>query len=198
MGKQRKTRKFSVMKKTVDHQKALKEQELKKKNPNNKTNDPELTKNIPQVSSALFFQYNSAIKPPYQVLVDTNFFNFSIQKKIDIVKGMMDCLYAKCIPIVTDCVLAELEKLGSKYRIALKLAKDPRLKKLKCTHKGTYADDCLVNRVLQHKCFIVATNDAALKVRIRKIPGVPLMSVGGKKYVIEKLREVRKVYFAIT
>ena len=175
MGKQRKTRKFSVMKKTVDHKKALKEQELKKKNPNDKSNDPELTKNIPQVSSALFFQYNSAIKPPYQVLVDTNFFNFSIQKKID---------------IVTDCVLAELEKLGSKYRIALKLAKDPRLKKLKCTHKGTYADDCLVNRVLQHKCFIVATNDAALKVRIRKIPGVPLMSVGGKKYVIEKLPDV--------
>ena len=190
MGKQRKTRKFSVMKKTVDHKKALKEQELKKKNPNDKSNDPELTKYIPQVSSALFFQYNSAIKPPYQVLVDTNFFNFSIQKKIDIVKGMMDCLYAKCIPIVTDCVLAELEKLGSKYRIALKLAKDPRLKKLKCTHKGTYADDCLVNRVLQHKCFIVATNDAALKVRIRKIPGVPLMSVGGKKYVIEKLPDV--------
>lgn len=33
---------------------------------------------------------------------------------------MMDCLYAKCIPYVTDCVLGELEKLGSKYRIALK------------------------------------------------------------------------------
>ncbi|KAK4582718.1 hypothetical protein RGQ29_025770 [Quercus rubra] len=33
---------------------------------------------------------------PYWVLVDTNFINFSIQNKLDLEKGMMDCLYAKC------------------------------------------------------------------------------------------------------
>ena len=36
---------------------------------------------------------------------------------------MMDCLYAECKPCITDCVLAELEKLGQKYRVALKVAK---------------------------------------------------------------------------
>jgi hypothetical protein len=30
------------------------------------------------------------------VLVDTNFINFSIQNKIELVQGMMDCLMAKC------------------------------------------------------------------------------------------------------
>lgn len=80
----------------------------------------------------------------------------------------MDCLMAKCIPIITDCVLAELEKLGSRYRIALKLAKDPRIQRLSCSHKGTYADDCLVHRVMQHKCYIVATNDADLKEELEK------------------------------
>jgi hypothetical protein len=35
----------------------------------------------------------------------------------------MDCLYAKCTPCITDCVMAELEKLGQKYRVALKIAK---------------------------------------------------------------------------
>lgn len=50
----------------------------------------------PQVSSALFFQYNMQLGPPYHILVDTNFINFSIQNKLDIVQGMMDCLYAKC------------------------------------------------------------------------------------------------------
>lgn len=44
---------------------------------------------------------------------------------------------------------AEMEKLGHKYRLALKLSKDPRFEKLKCDHKGTYADDCIVNRVKQ-------------------------------------------------
>ena len=100
-------------------------------------------------------------------------------------------------PCITDCVMAELEKLGQKYRVALRyvraqcpnyyvlfnelslykcviwpylwlvfdifhfspltlvflmnnrIAKDPRFKRLACTHKGTYADDCIVDRVTQ-------------------------------------------------
>jgi U3 small nucleolar RNA-associated protein 24 len=45
--------------------------------------------------------------------------------------------------------MAELEKLGPKYRIALKIIKDPRFERLTCSHKGTYADDCIVQRVTQ-------------------------------------------------
>ncbi|CAI6577557.1 ANM_collapsed_G0012030.mRNA.1.CDS.1 [Saccharomyces cerevisiae] len=196
MGKAKKTRKFGLVKRTLN---TKKDQRLKKNQENIKTKeDPELTRNIPQVSSALFFQYNQAIKPPYQVLIDTNFINFSIQKKVDIVRGMMDCLLAKCNPLITDCVMAELEKLGPKYRIALKLARDPRIKRLSCSHKGTYADDCLVHRVLQHKCYIVATNDAGLKQRIRKTPGIPLMSVGGHAYVIEKIARCLLNYCVFT
>lgn len=74
-------------------------------------------------------------------------------------------------------VMAELEKLGPKYRIALRIARDERWERLKCDHKGVYADDCLVDRVMKHKVYIVATNDRDLKRRIRKIPGVPIMSV---------------------
>nr|CAD7255777.1 unnamed protein product [Timema shepardi] len=133
------------------------------------------SKNVcPQVSSALFFQYNTQLGPPYHILVDTNFVNFSIKYKLDIIQNMMDCLYAKCIPYITDCVLGELEKLGQKYKVALKIIKDPRFERISCMHKGTYADDCLVQR---HKSYIVATNDKDLKRRIRKIPGVPIMYI---------------------
>ena len=52
----------------------------------------------------------------------------------------MDCLYAKCTPVITDCVMAELEKLGPKYRIAMRIARDERWERIKCDHKGTYAD----------------------------------------------------------
>lgn len=125
---------------------------------------------IKQYPAHLFFSYNESLGriffffsfffpfshfcvsgPPYHVLLDTNFVNFSIQNKIDIVAGLMDCLYAKCIPYVTDCVMAELEKLGDKFRVAVRLARDPRFKRLTCTHQGTYADDCIVDRVEQHK-----------------------------------------------
>ena len=54
-----------------------------------------MTCNSPQVASSLFFKYNNALGPPYRVLVDTNFINFSIMNKIELIKGMMDCLYAK-------------------------------------------------------------------------------------------------------
>lgn len=103
----------------------------------------------PQQSSALFFEYNTQLGPPYHILIDTNFVNFSIKNKLDIIQNMMECLYAKCIPYITDCVVGELEKLGQKYKIALKIIKDPRFERLQCNHRGTYADNCIVNRVTQ-------------------------------------------------
>ncbi|KAL8742631.1 MAG: hypothetical protein Q9190_004912 [Brigantiaea leucoxantha] len=85
--------------------------------------------------------------------------------------------------------MAELETLGPKYRIALRLARDERWTRLSCSHKGIYADDCIVDRVQKHKIYIVATNDRDLKRRIRKVPGVPIMSVARGKYVVERERE---------
>ncbi|KAI8978371.1 Fcf1-domain-containing protein [Pilobolus umbonatus] len=190
MGKARTTRKFAVMKKTIspnDARLKVNKEKLKKKE---EKKEEKSVRHVPQVASSMFFQYNSALGPPYHVLVDTNFINFSIQNKLELVKSMMDCLYAKSIPCITDCVLAELEKLGPKYRIALKIARDPRFERLPCSHKGTYADDCLVNRVMQHKCYIVATCDRDLKRRIRKIPGIPIMYIASHKYVIERLPEL--------
>ena len=77
--------------------------------------------------------------------------------------------------------------MGQKFKLALKIIKDDRFERLPCVHKGTYADDCIVNRVTQHKCYIVATNDKDLKRRIRKIPGVPIMSVSINRYTIARM-----------
>ena len=140
-----------------------------------------------KVSSALFFKYNTQLGPPFHILIDTNFINFSIKNKIDLIQSMMDCMYAKCVPYITDCVMAELEKLGQKYRIALRIAKDERIQRLPCLHKGTYADDCIVQRVEEHKCYIVATCDQDLKRRIRKINGVPIMTIKEHRYTIERM-----------
>ncbi|CAO2630665.1 rRNA-processing protein FCF1 homolog [Lemmus lemmus] len=68
--------------------------------------------------------------------------------------------------------MAEIEKLGQKYGVALRIAKDPRFDQL---------------RVTQHKCYIVATVDRDLKRRIRKIPGVPIMYIYNHRYNIERM-----------
>merc|ERR1719498_37969 len=143
----------------------------------------------PAAHSSLFFQYNTNLKPPFQVLLDTNFINMAIQMKLDIFQASMECLLAKTIPCITDCVMGELEKMGTRYRLALRLAKDPRFHRLTCQHKGTYADDCIHDRVVQHKCYIVGTNDKDLKRRIRKVPGVPIMSVARGMFKIERIPE---------
>jgi hypothetical protein len=59
----------------------------------------------------------------------------------------MQSLYASCTPVILGCVLAELEKLGSRYAIARRIAKDERWRRIPCQHKGTYADDCIVRTV---------------------------------------------------
>ncbi|KAI5479862.1 hypothetical protein MNV49_002420 [Pseudohyphozyma bogoriensis] len=184
---QRKVRKFGAVKRMIaptdmrlkgNQEKAAKKEAEKK--------EAEV-RHVAPLATSLFLAHNEALVPPYRVIIDTNFINLSLENRIDIVKGMMDTLYAKCIPCISDCVMAELEKLGQKYRLALRVARDPRVERLPCSHKGTYADDCIVNRVTSHRCYIVATCDRALRRRLRKVPGVPLMYIAKKRYNIERL-----------
>lgn len=128
---------------------------------------------MPQVSSALFFAHNTALVPPYNVLVDTSFITHTVGAKIELLEGLMDCLYASARPIITDCVMAELEKLGPKYRIALRIARDERWQRLRCDHK-VYADDCLVDRVVKNRIYLVATND-------RSVPGAHVTTLFSKR-----------------
>ena len=203
MGKANKTRKFAATKRMInpndarlkvnDRSKEIKKNERAK---DKSAGDHKMSsinnikiKEMEKQKVGMFFEHNTQLGPPYHVLIDTNFINFSIQHKMDVFKSLMDCLLAKAIPCITDCVVAELEKMGHRFRLALKLTKDPRFKRLSCSHKGTYADDCLVDRVKQHRCYIVGTNDKDLKRRMRKIPGVPLISVGNYKYVVERISE---------
>lgn len=175
----------------------------------------------PQVASSLFLAHNSALVPPYRVLIDTNFINFSLQNKLDLMSGMMDCLYAKCTQKLTCHNLRSTDDLcrysmcnrlrpcrtgktrpslpcSSPVRIYffksfttssshVRVARDPRFERLPCSHTGTYADDCLIQRVTAHKTFIVATCDRELRRRVRKIPGVPLMYIVRRRYAIERL-----------
>lgn len=185
MGVAKKTRKFAQVKRVLGRR----DERLKKpsaqtkpnaqtksngKGPAKKADESETVRHIPQVPSGLFFQSNQQLGPPYHVILDTNFFSHSVQRKLDIQDGLMDLLLAKSIPVVTDCTIAELEKLGNRYRLALRLAKDERWKRLRCSHSGTYADQCIVDTVMQNRCYLVGTDDKELRQRLRKIPGVPL------------------------
>uniref|UniRef100_A0A671DLN4 PIN domain-containing protein n=1 Tax=Rhinolophus ferrumequinum TaxID=59479 RepID=A0A671DLN4_RHIFE len=126
-----------------------------------------------QHPSCLFFRDNTQLGPPYHSLVDTNFINFSMKAKPDLVQSMMGCLYGTCIPWTTDWVMAETEKLGQKYHVALRIAKDPRFERLSCTHTGIAVDDCLVRTLTRRD----------LELTIRKIPAAPITDVSNHSYM---------------
>lgn len=58
-------------------------------------------------------------------------------------------IFRLVLPYIPDCVLGELEKMGLRFKLALKIIKDSRFQRLHCAHKGIYADDCIVQRVTQ-------------------------------------------------
>ena len=196
MGKMKKTKKFAATKRMINpkdqrikvNQDKLKKKELlKDEDRKNQVLKEFKIKEIEQNPVNMFFSYNKSLGPPYHIIIDTNFINLSIQNKIDLFQAFIDCLLAKCIPYITDCVFGELEKFGQKYRLALRVAKDVRFQRITCLHKGTYADDCIVNQVSQHKCYIVATCDKQLKSRIRQVPGIPIITIKSHKYFVERL-----------
>ncbi|KAJ2851634.1 rRNA-processing protein fcf1 [Coemansia brasiliensis] len=187
MGKAKKVRKFGEVKRMINPKDMRLQKNQKKAQETLEQKEKQQVHHVNRESSNMFFKYNTALGPPYHIIVDTNFINFALQNRLELVQAMMDCLYAKCVPCITDCVMAELEKMGPKYRMALRVARDPRFERLPCSHKGTYADDCIVQRIMQHRCYIVATCDRDLKRRIRKVPGVPIMFIVNHKFSIERL-----------
>lgn len=81
MGKAKQTRKFAVAKKIISPKdtRVQKNAEQAKAKVLAKKQREEQPRHVEQANSALFFQYNEQLGPPYHVLIDTNFINFSIR-----------------------------------------------------------------------------------------------------------------------
>jgi U3 small nucleolar RNA-associated protein 24 len=80
MGRAKKTRKFALAKKMISPKdNRVKSNVVAAKEKDSKEKAAKGPRQVEQSVSALWFQYNAQLGPPYQVLVDTNFINFSIR-----------------------------------------------------------------------------------------------------------------------
>jgi len=124
--------------------------------------------------------------PPFFILIDTNFIYFALKNKTDVFSEFMDCFSGKTVICVTECVILELEKLGHRFRLALRCLMDKRIQKINCLHPSEiiYADDCICETIKVFKIFFVATCDKALKLRIKKITSTPVVSIRKKKFFL--------------
>jgi len=55
----------------------LKENQLKQEKKDKEVKE-KAVRRVPQIASSMFLQHNTALVPPYRVLIDTNFVNFSL------------------------------------------------------------------------------------------------------------------------
>ena len=110
MGKANKTRKFAAVKRMINpNDSRLKVAEASKPISYNRDKDeskhakPTVKKTklnditvrqVEENRTSLYFEHNMELGPPYHIIIDTNFINFSIQYKLDMFNSMMDCLLA--------------------------------------------------------------------------------------------------------
>jgi U3 small nucleolar RNA-associated protein 24 len=74
MGTAKKTRKFGAVKRMIGSRdtRLKKNQEKDIAKSKEASQSSQVVREIPQASSALFFQYNTALVPPYSVLIDVS------------------------------------------------------------------------------------------------------------------------------
>jgi len=110
-----------------------------------------------------------------KVIFDSNFLFVPIQFKIDIFQGVLNLLNRKIEPVILSATYDELKKmtdeaspkLRRQAELALKLAQNCRIVNVE-RGKDETSDDVILRVADRWRC-PVATNDRALKQRLRDI-----------------------------
>jgi len=119
------------------------------------------------------------------VILDTNFLLLPVQFKIDIFSEISDLLEEKVEFIVFDSTLKELSEIskskgkdGTAARVALKLLEEGNIRIIKGQSKNV--DNDIISYCKQNKNTLVATNDATLRKKLKRI-GVRVIFLRGRK-----------------
>jgi rRNA-processing protein FCF1 len=120
-----------------------------------------------------------------KIIIDSNFLFVPAQFKLDIFEGIMNLLNQRYESIVLSTTLDELRnimergapKLRKQAEMALKLAEKCLI--VNVDRKPGETNDDVIIRVAEQKKCLVATNDAALRKRLRDI-SIPVVYVRQK------------------
>jgi len=128
---------------------------------------------------------------PYQVLVNADFCETAVQLKMDLVKELETVLQGGVKPMITQCSIAALYKLGPEGQRIVDLAKT--FERRRCGHLETplEPDECMLAVVgprNQHR-YVVATQSESLRRKLREVEGVPLVCWNRAVMVLEMMSD---------
>ncbi|KAF8581366.1 Fcf1-domain-containing protein [Ramaria rubella] len=132
------------------------------------------------------YHLSFGFREPYQVLVDSDICSTSTSLKIELVKQFVNVLQGNVKPMITQCCIVELYKLGPGEQHAVDLAKT--FERRKCNHREAIpGNDCLASVVgdsNKHR-YVIACQSQATRARLRTVPGVPIVHLNRTVMVLE-------------
>ncbi|CAK9436455.1 uncharacterized protein LODBEIA_P10130 [Lodderomyces beijingensis] len=143
--------------------------------------------------------YNTAFKfrEPHQVIIDSSLLSTTQAQSYDTLKGLSRTLQTSetLKPMITQCCIEQL--YTTKNQTLIDIAKS--FERRKCNHRTAIApSDCIhsivdIKGVNKHR-YIVATQDAELRKRLRRVPGVPLIYMNRSVMVMEPLSDASRAF----
>ncbi|EJD55584.1 hypothetical protein AURDEDRAFT_132686 [Auricularia subglabra TFB-10046 SS5] len=125
-------------------------------------------------------------RQPYQVLVDADMCSEAVATKMDLIKHLGIVLQGTIKPMITQCCIVELYKLGRSAQPAVDLAKT--FERRKCNHREAIpGNECLesvVGPTNKHR-YVIASQAQPLRAKLRNIPAVPLVHISRSVMILE-------------
>lgn len=125
---------------------------------------------------------------PYHIVCDPTFIESAVESKLSLNDDLSALLSGRVTPMVTSCVMAHLRRNGRINPNALFVGK--ACFRLKCNHdekNPLTSADCLYQQLKNEnqRHFFIATQDEELKLRVRAVPGTPVLTINGKMLILE-------------
>ncbi|KAJ1666435.1 hypothetical protein IW140_006420 [Coemansia sp. RSA 1813] len=139
------------------------------------------------------YQQSFGFREPYQVLVSADFILESVAKHLEVVKTLEDTLQGKVKPLITFCSIRDVRTEGEHRSEAIAVSKS--FEKRRCPHKDPIPGNQCISEVMgdENKYnYCVAAQDEALRTKLRKVPGVPLVHIKQTVMILGKPQSVVK------
>lgn len=133
-----------------------------------------------------FYQITYGIRPPYKILLDGDYLQAALEGKIRIVEQLPKLLQQKATPMVTKCVVHDLQQKGKHYRGAAMIGSN--LKHARCAHEGIVEPhECLklLTADGNKEQWFVGAQDVELRKFMRNTPGIPVLFIHGQVPIME-------------
>ncbi|EGW34427.1 uncharacterized protein SPAPADRAFT_135247 [Spathaspora passalidarum NRRL Y-27907] len=141
------------------------------------------------------YHHTFKFRSPYQVLLDNELVLNITQASYNLMNGLTKTIQGEIKPMITQCCMQAL--YDTKNQTAIDLAKT--FERRRCNHRDAIDPaECIesvvdIDGVNKHR-YVVACQNLALRKKLRKIPGVPLIFMNRSVMVMEPLSDVSAKY----